>query len=81
MESHFSALLVEEGANSDQTNGEIYGDSIYCPPPNEDEVWTVIARLKNNEVTVADGLTAELFKTGGDELISGMHLLINKKCI
>ena len=75
---HFSTLLVAERKNLDETIGEIDDDGIDCHPPNQDEVRTAIARLKNNKAAGADGLPAELFKTGGDELIGSMHKLICK---
>ena len=75
---HFSTLLVAERTYLDETIGEIDDDGIDCPPPNQDEVRTAIARLKNNKAAGADGLPAELFKTGGDELIGRMHKLICK---
>ena len=75
---HFFTLLVAERTDLDETIGEIDDDGIDCPPPNQDEVRTAIARLKNNKAAGADGLPAELFKTGGDELIGSMHKLICK---
>ena len=35
-----------------------------------------IQRLKLNKASGYDGLPAELFKAGGDELVSCMHLLL-----
>ena len=60
---HFFALFVAEESNLDETIGVIDSDGVDCPPPNQDKVGTAIAQPKNN------GLPAEMFKNGGDELM------------
>ena len=81
---HFRSLLVPEGSISDEIT-PIIDDGVDCPPPSQNEINTAIARLKNNKAAGADGLPAELFKAGGDELATCMHQLINtvwlKECM
>lgn len=48
-------------------------DDLDIPPPRHHEVRVAIKRLKNNKAAGADGLPAELFKAGGNELIVCMH--------
>ena len=48
------------------------------PPPSYEEVEVAIMRLKNNKAAGPDGLPAELFKTGCNELVGHMHQLIYK---
>ena len=42
-------------------------------PPDREEVATTIERLKLNKASGYDGLPAEIFKAGGDELVRCMH--------
>ena len=76
---HFSSLLgcdnCEEGVYTDTP---ITDDGVEIPPPGYDEVCLAIKRLKNNKAAGADGIPAELFKTGGNELLKTMHELICK---
>ncbi|XP_062135135.1 uncharacterized protein LOC133844877 [Drosophila sulfurigaster albostrigata] len=80
--AHFSKLL----AGDDGTNPAIGGsspippidDNVDIPLPSHDEVRVAIMRLKNNKAAGADGLPAELFKAGGEELIRCMHQLFCK---
>ena len=80
---HFSNLLAGDDPNNSAL-GEcspippIDDDRVEIPPPSQDEVKVAIQRLKNNKAAGADGLAAELFKTGGVELIRCMHQLISK---
>ena len=46
------------------------------PPPTYDEISVAIQRLKNNKAAGPDGLNAEQFKAGGNELVGCMHQLI-----
>ncbi|XP_060665754.1 uncharacterized protein LOC132798055 [Drosophila nasuta] len=77
--AHFSKLL----AGDDGTNPAIGGsnpippidDNVDIPLPSHDEVRVAIMRLKNNKAAGADGLPAELFKAGGEELIRCGHQL------
>jgi len=77
---HFSQLLA--GDDDNNSAGEqaalVAEDEVEIPPPSHDEVRIAIQRLKNNKAAGADGLPAELFKAGGDELINSMHKLISK---
>ena len=78
---HFSTLLNGDDENNPAT-GEAdpetpaLEDGVDIPPPDYDEVITAISRLKNNKAAGADGLPAELFKTGGEELTKRMHELL-----
>ena len=45
-------------------------------PPDREEVTMAFQRLKLNKAGGYDGLRAELFKAGGDELVSCMHHLL-----
>ncbi|XP_073814500.1 uncharacterized protein [Musca autumnalis] len=75
---HFSKLLVSDSSeDGEDTTDPIPDDGIECIPPSQDEVRTAINRLKNNKAAGADGLPAELFKTGGDTLIRCMHQLVS----
>ena len=46
--------------------------------PDLDEVKIAISKLKSNKAAGADGITAELFKAAGDDLVGSMHQLICK---
>ena len=48
------------------------------PPPSHEEVKVAIMRLKNSKASGPDGLPAELFKTGCNELVGRMNQLIYK---
>ena len=52
--------------------------AILVIPPSHNEVRVAIQRLKNKKAAGPDGLPAELFKAGGDELVSSMQQLIYK---
>ena len=45
-------------------------------PPDREVVTMAIQRLKLNKASGYDGLPAELFKAGGDELVRCMHHLL-----
>jgi len=47
-------------------------------PPDLDEIQIAISRLKSNKAAGVDGLSAELFKAAGHELVESMHQLICK---
>ena len=76
---HFNSLLNGD-FNTEEAEPEIpiTDDGIHIPPPDYDEVCIAIKRLKNNKAPGADGIPAELFKTGGQELIKRMHRLLSK---
>ena len=74
---HFEKLLVSNSSDEEDTPEPIIDDGIECIPPSQDEVRIAINRLKNNKAAGADGLQAELFKTGGQMLVRSMHQLIS----
>ena len=47
-------------------------------PPDLDDIEIAISRLKSNKAAGADGLSAELYKAAGHELVESMHQLISK---
>ena len=49
-------------------------------PPDREEVAMAMQRLKLNNSSGYDGLTAELFKAEGDELVRCMHHLLCNIC-
>ncbi|XP_054743445.1 uncharacterized protein LOC129248051, partial [Anastrepha obliqua] len=65
---HFCNLLAGDDAhNSDPVEDDPIppiDDNLDVPPPSHAEVRVAIQRLKNNKAAGADGLPAELFKTG-----------------
>ena len=74
-------LAGDDAHNSDPVEDDPIppiDDNLDVPPPSHDEVRVAIQRLKNSKAAGADGLPAELFKTGGDVLIGSMHQLICK---
>ena len=74
---HFSRLLNGD-INTDEAEPEIpiTDDGVEIPPPDYNEVCIAAKRLKNNKAPGADGIPAELFKTGGQELINRVHMLL-----
>ena len=79
---HFSNLLNSDSCachrESEDPDTPIVDDGIVVPLPDHDEVRIAITRLKNNKAAGADGLPAELFKHGGEELVRCMHQLLCK---
>lgn len=77
---HFESLLATNQNDSDEVDPltPIRDDGVEVPTPSHTEVEVAIQRLKNNKAAGADGLPAELFKTGGNELVGCMHQLICK---
>ena len=78
--NHFFGLLTGHDSNN-PASGEVFHipeDGVEEPPPSYDEVKPAIQRLKNHKAPGPDGLLAELFKAGGDELIKYMHKLVNQ---
>ena len=77
---HFAELLN----GGDNTAAEVLPDTtiaddgVDIPPPDYSEVCLAIQRLKNNKAAGADGIPAELYKTGGQELTRCMHTLLCK---
>ena len=75
---HFNELLnagVEENILQGRRSYEM-DDGKESDPPSLDEVAAAISALKNNKAPGLDGLPAELFKTGCEELTSMLHQLI-----
>ena len=74
---HFDALLNEEtGEISILGSGFPDDDGEPVLAPTRHEVTEAINSLKNNKSSGPDGIPAELFKNGGEELISFMHELV-----
>ena len=77
---HFSTLLRGyndiNSATRDSEPATIDNDGLEIPLPSHNEIRVAIQRLKNNKTAGPDGLPAELFQAGGDELLSSMHQLI-----
>jgi sorting nexin-29 len=75
---HFESLLAGDNQEPDEEDPltPIREDGVEVPIPSHTEVEVAIKRLKNNKAAGADGLPAELFKAGGDELVRSMHQLI-----
>ena len=67
---------INAGTREDSEPAPIDDDGVEIPPPSHNEVRVAIQRLKKNKAAVQDGLPAELFKAGGDELVRSMHQLI-----
>ena len=63
-------------SREDSELAPIDDDGLEIPLPSHNELRVAIQRLKNNKAAGPDGLPAELFKAGGDELVSSMHQLI-----
>ena len=79
---HFSTLLQDNNGTNIAFRyvvpNPIDDDDVEIPPPSHDEVNVAIMRLKNNKAAGPDRLPAELFKTGRNDLVGRMHLLIYK---
>ncbi|XP_043063419.1 uncharacterized protein LOC122319764 [Drosophila ficusphila] len=74
---HFSTLLAGDAPSlGDSDSLTPIDDDTDIPAPSHIEVAAAIQRLKNNKAPGADGLSAELFKAGGDVLVGCMHQLI-----
>ena len=71
---HFTTLLrgdgdINSGTREDSEPAPIDDDGVEILPPSHNEVRVAIQRLKNNKAAGPDGLSAELFKAGGNELV------------
>jgi hypothetical protein len=76
---HFDMLLnqfseVDEKVLENIPQREV--DEKLADPPTLDEVDKAIARLKNNKCSGEDGITAEIFKYGGDVIRELLHQII-----
>jgi len=82
--AHFDKVLNGEDSSNTaiemiSPSGPIaYINNAPVAPPERGEVTKAIRRLKNNKASGNDGLPAELFKAGGEELIKCMHELLCK---
>ncbi|XP_054745958.1 uncharacterized protein LOC129250353 [Anastrepha obliqua] len=82
---HFSNLLSSDSCvchrecrECEDPDTPIVDNGIDVTLPDNDEVRIAITRLKNNKAAGADALPTELFKHGGEGLVSCMlHLLCN----
>ena len=80
--THFNDIL--NGANTNNPANEMIRSSrpntldnaTLVASPDREEVAIAIQRLKFNKASGYDGLPAELFKAGEDELVSCMHHLL-----
>ena len=74
---HFDGPINGD-TNTDKIEPEIpiADDGIDIPPSDYDEVCIAFKRLKNNKAPEADGIPAELFKTGRQELIYSLRTLL-----
>ena len=73
----FSTLLRGDGDINFATTEEsepapIDEDGVEIPPSSHNEVRVAIQLLKNNKAARPDCLPAELFNTGGDELLRSL---------
>ena len=76
---HFKTLLnqfseVDESVLLNIPQREV--DESLAAPPTVEEVAKAIAKLKNNKCPGADGIPAEVFKYGGDELTRRLYQII-----
>lgn len=76
---HFYTLLnqfseVDEKVLENIPQREV--DEKLAAPPLRKEVVKAIARLKNNKCSGEDGITAEIFKYGGDVICDLLHQII-----
>ena len=70
--------MTTNTASRDVVPNPIDDDGVEIPPPSHEEVKVAITLLKNNKAAGPDGLPAELFKIGCNELVGRMHQLIYK---
>ena len=77
---HFCELLNDgaDGVISHVRRPYERDDGKEFDPPSLDEVAAAISGLKNNKAPGLDGLPAELFKTGCEELVVVLHQLIER---
>ena len=73
--AHFNAILYGDDTNN-SANEMIRNNATSVAPSDREIVATAIPRLKCNKTSGYDGLPAELFKAGGDELVRCMHNLL-----
>jgi len=82
--AHFNNILNGDDANNSANEMVSPSRAITCDnntpvtPPDREEVSIAIKRLKSNKASGYDGLPAELFKAGGEDLVDCMHDLLCK---
>ena len=67
---------INAATSEDSEPATIDDDGVEIPPPSHNEIRVAIQRLKNNKAARPDGLPAEMFEAGGDELVRSIHQLI-----
>ena len=77
----FSTLLRGDGNINAETRKDsepvpLDDEGVDISPHSHNEVRVAIQLLKNNKAAGTYDLIAELFKTGGDELVTSMHKFI-----
>ena len=55
---------------------QLFHVGVDIPPPSHEEIKVMFMLFKNNKEACLDGFTAELFKTGCNELVGHMYQLI-----
>ena len=68
-------VLYLEKTREDSEPPPINDNGVEIPTPSRNEVRFAIQRLKNNKAAGPEGLPAELFNAGGDELVRSIHVL------
>ena len=67
---------INAATREDGERAPIDNDGLEILPRSHNVLIVAIQRLKNNKTAGPDGLSAELFKAGGDEFVISMHQLI-----
>lgn len=74
---HFSDLL-NSVTTPEPIEPTVLNNIDYQEPPTLNEVRAAIRKLKNNKAPGSDGLPAELFRWGGEELLNYLKKLIER---
>ncbi|KAJ8038984.1 hypothetical protein HOLleu_16561 [Holothuria leucospilota] len=78
---HFCELLNRQGTITEEALGRVKSRPILHEldaPPTLEEVMRASKQLKPNKALRPDGIAAEIFQHGGDQLTSCMHRLFTK---
>jgi hypothetical protein len=76
---HFSSVLNEPTAISQDAIDNIEEQPVFavcCDPSLDQEIGNAISKMSNNKAAGSDGLPAEIFKHGGNLLLSKLGDLI-----